>query len=214
MEPATVQVVLQAVASGAIARLLKTYFGSTTGSQHLLSSEVKGEFQRCLRLATITFLESIGKEVRENENVCNFEERALIQYLESPEVTEEISHLLDPGVEVFDRGRVTQAAREFLPKDVNEEVLQVIFDAWDNFLKAFSFASRSAHQLREFLRASYEAGSFRALANIEDVLDKMSNAVSEIDREELAMRKAVKTYFDELQVYKDWAMGYQLGGGV
>jgi len=202
---------LEVAASTAINRLFSTYSISASGTEYVISSAVTAEFKKCLNIAARAFLESIRKEVREKESLCGLEERALTRYLESPEVAEEISHLLDPGVEIFDRGRVTQAARAFLPEEVDEEVLQVIFNAWDNFLKAFSFASRSAPHLREFLRASYEAGSFRALANIEDVLDKMSNAIHEIDREELAMRKAVKSYFDELQVYKNWAIDYQGG---
>jgi hypothetical protein len=133
----------------------------------------------------------------------------IFEYLKSSVVTEEIWHLLDPGSEIFDRGLLTQNARETLFEIFSEETETVIFDAWEEFLKAFSFASRSAPELREFLRASYEAGSFKALSNIEDVLEKMDNAVSELKNEELIVSHSIKDYTEELKVYRQWAVSFQ-----
>jgi hypothetical protein len=53
--------------------------------------------------------------------------------------------------------------------------------------------------------ASYEAGSFKALSNIEDVLERMSTLVSSIHHEELTRRVSVKDYADELKIYRQWA---------
>jgi hypothetical protein len=60
------------------------------------------------------------------------------------------------------------------------------------------------------LRASYEAGSFKALSNIDGVLEKMGEAIDEIRSEELVARKSIEDYIEELKVYRDWATGFQI----
>jgi hypothetical protein len=173
--------------------------------KYVLSEKVEADFQKCLNIAIKAFLEFVSK----NTNLNKTQQKMIVEYLKSSIVTEEIWHLLDPGSEIFDRGLLTQNAGETLLEVFGKETETIIFDAWEEFLKAFSFASRSAPELREFLRASYEAGSFKALSNIEDVLEKMDNAVSNLKNEELMVSHAIKHYAEELKAYQKWAVSFQ-----
>jgi hypothetical protein len=173
--------------------------------KYVLSEKVEADFQKCLDIAIKAFLEFVSK----NTDLNKAQQKMIVEYLKSSVVTEEIWHLLDPGSEIFDRGLLTQNARETLLEVFGKETETIIFDAWEEFLKAFSFASRSAPELREFLRASYEAGSFKALSNIEDVLEKMDNAVSDLKNEELIVSHAIKDYTEDLKAYRQWAVSFQ-----
>ena len=173
--------------------------------KYVLSEKVEADFQKCLDIAIKAFLEFVSK----NTDLNKAQQKMIVEYLKSSIVTEEIWHLLDPGSEIFDRGLLTQNARETLLEVFGKETETIIFDAWEEFLKAFSFASRSAPELREFLRASYEAGSFKALSNIEDVLEKMDNAVSNLKNEELIVSHAIKDYTEDLKAYRQWAVSFQ-----
>jgi hypothetical protein len=169
--------------------------------KYVLNTEVEDEFQKCLRVAIKAF---IGK-LSSDKDLTKQNSKVVTDYLESSSVIEEIWHLLEPGTEFFDRGSLTQIGYEVLHEHFENLTPQLIFDAWEEFLKAFSFASRSTPEFREFLRASYEAGSFKALSNIEDVLERMSTFVSSIHHEELTRRISVKDYADELKTYRQWA---------
>ena len=173
--------------------------------KYVLSEKVEADFQKCLDIAIKAFLEFVSK----NTDLNKAQQKMIVEYLKSSVVTEEIWHLLDPGSEIFDRGLLTQNAGETLFEIFGDETETIVFDAWEEFLKAFSFASRSAPELREFLRASYEAGSFKALSNIEDVLEKMDNAVSNLKNEELIVSHSIKDYTEELKAYRQWAVSFQ-----
>ena len=173
--------------------------------KYVLSEKVEADFQKCLNIAIKAFLEFVSK----NTDLNKAQQKMIVEYLKSSIVTEEIWHLLDPGSEIFDRGLLTQNACETLFEIFGDETETIIFNAWEEFLKAFSFASRSAHELREFLRASYEAGSFKALSNIEDVLEKMDNAISNLKNEELIVSHSIKDYTEELKAYRQWAVSFQ-----
>ena len=173
--------------------------------KYVLSEKVEADFQKCLDIAIKAFLEFVSK----NTDLNKAQQKMIVEYLKSSIVTEEIWHLLDPGSEIFDRGLLTQNACETLFEIFGDETETIIFNAWEEFLKAFSFASRSAPELREFLRASYEAGSFKALSNIEDVLEKMDNAVSNLKNEELIVSHSIKDYTEELKAYRQWAVSFQ-----
>ena len=197
--------IVSEVLLSSLLKLGKKYSVEVRDVKHLLSEKVEEEFQNCLNLGIKAFLKSVS----ENRYLKAGQEIMILKYLKSSVVTEEIWHLLDPGSEIFDRGLLTQNACEMLSEVFGEETRRVIFDAWEEFLKAFSFASRSAPELREFLRASYEAGSFKALSNIEDVLEKMDSAVSNLKQEELTVSHAIKHYAEELKAYRNWAMSFQ-----
>lgn len=172
--------------------------------KYVLSENVEKQFLKCFNVALIAFI----KFVSENRNFDKSQETLILEYLKSSVVSEEISHLLDPGSEIFDKGLLAQAAYETLLPVFGESTQQVIFDAWEEFLKAFSFVSRSTPELREFLRASYEAGSFKALSNIEDVLEKMDNTISNLKDEELTLSNAIENYAEELKRYRNWAVNF------
>jgi len=175
-------------------------------AKYVLSEKVEEEFQRCLSIGTQAFLTFIDKKTQKSELI---QSKLILDYLKSSTVTEEIWHLLDPGLEFFDKRLVTKHACESLPQIFGESTEIIIFDAWEEFLKSFSFASRAAPELREFLRASYEAGSFRALSNIEDVLERLGGAISNLQDEELTVSNAIELYADELKVYRTWAINFQ-----
>ncbi len=168
---------------------------------HLLSKQIEAEFNRCLKCGISALL---GYLIQEEINISL---EKITTYLRSSVVREEIWHLLDPGSEIFDKGLLTHYADEMF-YIYGESAKKLIFDAWEEFLKAFSFASRSAPELREFLRASYEVGSFKAYSNIKDVLENINGAISSFKNEELTISRAIKSYAEELQAYKTWAINF------
>lgn len=179
---------------------------SVHGGYFVLDEKIKNQFKRCLKIATNTFLE----HVKNRCEVGTATEYKIAQYMKSPAISEQISHLLDPGAEVFDRGEATQALDELFSEEYSiSKLKEVVFDAWEEFLKAYSFASRSTPELREFLRASYEAGSFRSLSNIEESLNQLGEIVSGLSKEEVATEKAIEKYVEELKAYRDWASSYR-----
>jgi hypothetical protein len=169
--------------------------------KYVLNNQVEEDFQKCLNVAIKAFISKLLND----RTLTTSNSTVVMDYLESSSVIEEIWHLLEPGTEFFDRGSLTQIGYEVLHEHFESITPESIFDAWEEFLKAFSFASRSTPQFREFLRASYEAGSFKALSNIEDVLERMSTFVSSIHHEELTRRISAKDYADELKIYRLWA---------
>jgi len=170
----------------------------------ILSEQIETEFNRCLLSGIVAFLKYLGQEI---ENI-DIDLDIFGAYLRSSVVAEEIWHLLDPGSEIFDKGLLAKYAEETISPSYGKPVEKLIFNAWEEFLKAFSFASRSAPELREFLRASYEAGNFKALSNIEDVLDNMNTAINSFKDEELMVSHAIKSYTEELKEYKTWAINF------
>lgn len=194
-----------------VADVLRVSLGKLGGKysvdiKYVLSEKVEEEFQRCLNVATTAFLKFVSKD----RSLDQPQQKKIVEYLKSSVVTEEIWHLLDPGSEIFDKGLLTQYAQQDLSQIFGESTTKLIFSAWEEFLKAFSFASRSAPELREFLRASYEAGSFKALSNIEDVLDKMDGAINSLRDEELTVSQAIERYAEELKTYRAWAIDFQV----
>jgi hypothetical protein len=169
--------------------------------KYVINTEVEEEFRKCLNIAIKAFTSKLSN----GEKITTVNSTLVINYLESSSVIEEIWHLLEPGTEFFDRGSLANLGYEVLHEHFENLTPESIFDAWEEFLKAFSFASRSTPEFREFLRASYEAGSFKALSNIEDVLERMSTSISSIHHEELTRRISVKDYADELKTYRQWA---------
>ncbi len=191
------------VLGGSLKKLGKKY---SVDIKYVLSEKVEAEFQKCLNVAITAFLEAIS----EDKKLQKEQQQQIIDYLKSSEVMEEIWHLLDPGSEIFDKGLLTQYACKKLSDFLGESTEIIVFNAWEEFLKAFSFASRSAPELREFLRASYEAGSFKALSNIEDVLEKMDGAIRSLKDEELTVSQAIEIYASELKQYQSWAINFQI----
>ncbi len=174
--------------------------------EYVINDEIKSEFNSCLRVSIEAFVNCLDECIKLDSS----KEKFIVGYLRSLPVAEEIWHLLDPGSEYFDRGRLTQDGYKELSLHFENLEPEVLFEAWEEFLKAFSFASRSAPALREFLRASYEAGSFKALSNIEGVLEKMGAAINSIYLEESIARQSIKDYTEELRVYRDWATSFQV----
>ncbi|MBW4620773.1 MAG: hypothetical protein KME17_15635 [Cyanosarcina radialis HA8281-LM2] len=186
----------------------------------VLNNKVQIAFEKCLKIAIRAFLDFFYKngvlKTNEEKKIETKEREIVFEYFKSTPVAEEIWHLLDPGAEIFDRGRLAKLGEEVFTSNLpdlgasDSSTYQLIFDAWGEFLKAFSFASRSTPEFREFLRASYEAGSFKALANIEDVLEKMSGSVDRLQNEGSTARQAIEQYRDELKAYRDWAASFQV----
>lgn len=179
--------------------------------KYIIDSNVMSEFEKCLSVATTAFVEKLVKVYLENDSEGSERSNArdlgtgLIKHLKSQKVMTEISKLLDPGVEIFDKGILVRYFYGKWNKNFRELDYKDVDKSWDEFLKAFSFASRSTPHLREFLRASYEAGSFRAISNIDHNLDTLiSNAVliRNIDKQ---IKRNILEYNNELIQFKEWA---------
>ncbi len=169
---------------------------------YLLDAKVSEQYERAISIAAKAFLESLETSAEPSPAALEM----VRSYLGSEAVTSELSKLLDPGLEVFDHGALEQAFDETMSVlDPNPFATGTASRAWSEFLKAFSFASRSSPDLREFLRASYEAGSFRALANIQEISRRVDSDLDLLTGQERRLRDVVNAYLDDLVSYKKWA---------
>ena len=171
-------------------------------AQDLLDERVREQFTHAVKIASQAFLHHLeAAHVISGDQAAN-----LPQYLCSRVVTDEVSKLLDPGEEVFDVERLAdqfQRRLSDMPVDAS-----TVAEAWGAFLKAFSFALRSAPQLREFLRASCEASSFSAMSDLREVLGRIESAVDRVGRQVTALRVSAEEYSAELSEYREWALTY------
>lgn len=181
--------------------------------EYLCDKNVEEEFKKCIEMAATAFVKRLSNEVKlENKTILEKFASVTREYLKSSKVTNEISKLLDPGLEIFDKEIVINELKEnidkvFLTTIITYESLSL---AWEEFQRAFSFSSRSTPHLRQFLMASYEAGSFRALTNISDVVEKFNNQVSLIEIEEDKLQHSIELYSKELAEYKNWSVNFLL----
>lgn len=166
---------------------------------YLMSDVVSGQFNQALQVAIKAFVTTLS-----NHNILeNLDEKASQTFF-SP-VAEELTNLLDPGLEIFDTGKLIDIQLDYFEKRDQEVDPKFLEDAWFEFQKAFSFASRSLPELREFLRASYEAGSFRVLSDIGGALKKLDYNINSFSRQEGHLNKNISDYMEELSRYKKWA---------
>jgi hypothetical protein len=194
-----------------IKKIGKKYSVDSESIKYVINEKIQEEFRICINISIKAFLEFISEQLTsENKNLDKPQQEIVSDYLKSSEVTEEIWHLLDPGSEFFDKGYLTGLANDKMKNIFGESTLKIFFTAWEEFIKAFSFASRSSPDLREFLRASYEAGSFRTLTNIEDVLERMNRAIGEFKDEEVMVSQSIEQYTSELKAYRTWAASFQI----
>lgn len=168
---------------------------------YLMDEKVSRQYTQAIRVACTAFL----KKLESPHPMTKQMEEAVRDYLQSETVTEEISKLLDPGLEIFDLGALTDAFGEKSLGPVAEIDECTVAEAWEEFLKAFSYASRSSPDLREFLRASYEAGSFRAISNIADALDQLDGEIDLMIRQESKLKSMITDYLHDLSSYGEWA---------
>lgn len=168
---------------------------------HVLDDRVCEQYTKAIRVAFTAFERRLSEDV-------SLDDRAyarLKSYLESEPVTEEVSKLLDPGFEFLDRGCLVAELQDALGPELADSTADA---AWGEFLKAFSFASRSLPELREFLRASYEAGSFSAISNISDALSRLGNEIDLVRGQESTLRTKISDYLQDLTRYGEWARRY------
>ena len=180
--------------------------------KYLLDARIEEEFMRCLRVAMVAFLDKLLEkaDLTGEADVEKFR-NVLSRYFRSTSVTEELSKLLDPGFEVFDEHKVVVGATRSIKRaDFPEFDESSALEAWKQFRKAFSFASRSAPKLREFLRAGYEAATYSMLTDIRGALQKFDYQISLLEYEERKIAKSIKEYDAELHEYQDWSIAFQL----
>ncbi len=172
------------------------------GIPYVLSANVQQQFGRAIDIAAKALAGCVERSLTNRTGLSSLVSEAL----SAPEVTSEISNLLDPGLEVFDQLGLTGILARFLPDTISHEAREEIaFHAWEEFLRAFSFASRSLPELREFLRASYEAGTFRRVSDIAGAVKDLESGLSEFSRQESSLQSSMAAYFGELQGYRNWA---------
>lgn len=190
---------IQELARRAVKRLSSRH---SVDVPYLLEARVSEQYERAVAMGTKAFLENLATRFKPDSAAL----AKVKTYLESEEVTGELAKLLDPGMEVFDSGALEQAFDEAMatltPNPFEEGAAS---RAWSEFLKAFSFASRSSPDLREFLRASYEAGSFRALWNIHEISRRVDSDLDLLTGQERRLRDVVNAYLSDLLTYKKWA---------
>ncbi len=182
------------------------------GIPYLLSGTIHDQFTKAVEVATKALLGSIDRRIAgQPQYRIPFEDNtgmidSIREVITSGEVAEEVSNLLDPGLEVFDQFKLTTILSSALPAQIPEETrADIALHAWTEFLRAFSFASRSLPELREFLRASYEAGSFRRISDIAGAIESFENNITGLAKEEQSLGNSASAYFEELRDYREWA---------
>lgn len=180
------------------------------GEKYRLPTSIEYSFSGCIEDAIEAFLNKLRGDKELSENEIKF----IQEYLSSGLVTEEFSKLLEPGAEIFDIYQLTNHYNE-QRKDKNisfepEEILS----AWKEFLKGYSFSSRSKPGFREFLSASYEEGSFFALNDIRSVIENVENNVATLQIQRDSLSASIENYEDELITYKDWAKKFRMENNV
>lgn len=169
----------------------------------VLSDKVWVELGECFRKAIAAFAKGIAskKDIFRKSDFL-----PIFSYLETDEVAEEVAKLLDPGSEVIDQGLLVSYFVDFAAKQGLSNVdTEIVAGAWEGFFKAFHFASRTTPNLREFLRASYEVGSFRALSDMSDVLERIGDTLKDVKEEENRLKHLIHAHKDELDFYRTWA---------
>lgn len=192
----------QVTVAGAVQSLLSRH--GVEGVPSLLSEEVRTEFERATK-AGLTALTAELSAREQGAVLFRASYERFEQFVKSPEVATELSKLLDPGFEVIDTVALTHSLAELLTEPDSEKRIRLASDAWKAFFRGFSFASRSSPDLREFIRASYEAGTFRAISNISDAIESLDRNVTDILRHERDLQASMRDYARELAVYRDWA---------
>ncbi|MEM6941199.1 MAG: hypothetical protein AAF943_17240 [Pseudomonadota bacterium] len=168
---------------------------------HELPVSIRSGFSRCLGMASTTFSSSLFKNEEDTEAV-----EVLEQYFQSELVTKELSKLLEPGVEEFNIILLSEHFFSSVEPEISDQFSRSQVEAaWRDFQKAFSFSSRSMPELREFIRASYEEGSFNALTDIKDIVDRMESDAKNFIAQEEELTGSIDDYEAELSDYKSWA---------
>ncbi|MEO0685999.1 MAG: hypothetical protein AAFY76_13400 [Cyanobacteria bacterium J06649_11] len=169
--------------------------------EYRLPSSVKSDYEECIAISSSAFVKSLFGDDLDINDID-----AITEYLTSEIVSYELSKLLEPGVEEFDLRALTigffHNVDDTHSKSISKED---VGNAWLAFQKAFSFASRARPDLREFIRASYEEGSFNALTDIKDIVDRMKHDGDNLLAEEDRLDTSMKEYKSELADYKEWA---------
>ncbi len=168
----------------------------------LLDMKVSYQFADAIKVALMAFFDHVEKSVSPPRTDKN----RLIDYLKSDPSTDEISKLLDPGVEIFDPGAATKGFESVVAAYPDCPITaETIHQGWDQFIKAFSFALRTTPALREFLRASLEAGGFRSLSTLADALIDIEGELELAKSQESLLSESIIGYTRELSGYKAWA---------
>ena len=73
--------------------------------KYVLDSEVEEQFGQCIKVASTAFIEKLMME----KDILPSVVETTISCFKDENISEEISKLLDPGIEIFDKGHVTDA---------------------------------------------------------------------------------------------------------
>ncbi|WP_157064001.1 hypothetical protein [Methylobacterium tarhaniae] len=190
---------IASIAKSVFRRLGARYF---LEMDDLLPKDVTNQYNIALSRGTKAVAAYLEKEAKLSSKDLKF----VAEFFKSAQVAEELSKLLDPGVEIFDTGALTQSLYKHLKQSGMNNISEFhMLEAWRAFEKAFSFSSRSSPELREFLRASYDVGSFRAISNVNYILEQIEIDIDQLTKQEKRFSSSLKDYEEELINYKDWA---------
>lgn len=176
------------------------------GKKYKLPMMIEYSFSECIEDAVKAFINKLFND----EELSTTQMKFIEEYFSSKEVTVEVSKLLEPGVEFFDIYALTD---KFLLLKSNSDIKlkpEEIFEAWQEYLKGFSFSSRSKPAFREFLSASYEEGSFLALTDIRSAIEGVESSVESLHNQRGSLNGAINDYEGELRSYKDWAKNFDV----
>ncbi|MBF0369196.1 MAG: hypothetical protein HQL52_07035 [Magnetococcales bacterium] len=170
-----------------------------------LSYELMKQLGGALAGGALAFVGGLAETPKNPQKLKKF----LSAYLSAPESVAEISKLLDPGLEIIDKPTLTAFFFQILPEDIDSSFdPETVTAAWDRFLSAFSFRSRQAPELQAFLRASFEAASFREMSDISGLLDQLEQELNQVQTEEDRLTDAIDRYSGDLDGYRRWATSF------
>jgi hypothetical protein len=194
---------LEIILAETVISLIKHTFRALRARNYLdenfsLPSEVQAQFQTALEQGLKAFLKSIL-----NSNKLQAPDAQILKkYFEEDKIANEFSKLLDPGNELFDEFGLTDDLIKALGARITRDEFS---EAWRHFHRAFSFSSRSRPELREFIRASYEAGSFKAISNFRDTMSRIESELEALLKQEGKLDSSIDEYTEELREYRSWA---------
>jgi len=189
------------IIDAAILALSERHF---VGKNYRLPRHIEMQFVRSLEGATTTFINKLA----DASELSDKRKSLLNDYLSSSEVTSEFSKLLEPGTEYFDIYKLTNYYSNFEKNDASEFSEKEILEAWSEFRRAFSFASRARSEFRGFLRASYEEGSFLAISNIRDAVESLEKDIETVNGQKESLSGSIRDYEGELESYVQWAKNF------
>lgn len=171
----------------------RKYAADMTG---VLDSDFQREYLPCLEAGIRAFVQQLERRLSPTEPT----RAALSQYLQSAPVAEEISHLLEPGAEIFDQERLLQLARQSpLLNPSLDSTGQSIAEAWRAFLQAFMKVAKTKSEMRQLFAITQDPEGLKDALELQNTAEKMNDLVDKIIEQQRSLRQEMQEFGEFLK---------------